>query len=161
MKFFYFLLATFLILTFGVSDAGTIKAHAFIAKGNFYGRVSDVVTKAAIQGASVYFSDIKVGGTTDANGNFSFKNLPEGKHLIEISHIGYTSVIENIDIIGDTKKDYVLTEAIVENNAVIVTGVGTSTQSKKTPFQVSVLHKEELAQSSSTNIIEALAKKPG
>ena len=161
MKFFSFLVTTILILAFGVSDAGTVKANTLIAKGNFYGRVFDAVTKAAVQGASVYFSDIKVGGTTDANGNFSFKNLPEGKHLIEISHIGYNSVIENIDIIGETKKDYVLIEAIVENNAVIVTGVGTSTQSKKTPFQVSVLHKEELAQSSSTNIIEALAKKPG
>jgi iron complex outermembrane receptor protein len=125
MKFFSLIFTTFLILAFGVSDAGILKAHILIAKGNFYGKVLDAVTKAPIQGVSVYFSDIKVGGTTDANGNFNFKNLPEGKHLIEISHVGYTSVIENIDISGDTKKDYVLTESIVENNAVIVTGVGT------------------------------------
>ncbi len=161
MKLFTGIVAIFLSFSFGNSYAGKIEGAHFILKGTFYGIVTDAVTKVAIQGASVYFSDIKVGGTTDANGKFSFKNLPEGKHLIEISHVGFTSVIENIDIIGETRKDYVLTEAVIENNAVIVTGVGTSTQSKKTPFQVSVLRKEELAQSSSTNIIEALAKKPG
>ena len=56
-------------------------------------------------------------------GKFNFKNLPEGKHLIEISHIGFTSVIENIDIIGETRKDYTLTEAVVENNAVIYAAI--------------------------------------
>jgi iron complex outermembrane receptor protein len=49
----------------------------------------------------------------------------------------------------------------VENNAVIVTGVSGATQLKKVPFQVSVLRKQDLAQNSSSNIIEALAKRPG
>ena len=161
MKSFMIVFTTVLILISGVLHAGNKKKTAFVLKGTFYGSVTDAVSKAPIQGVSVYFSDIKTGSSTDANGNFSLKNLPEGKHLIEISHVGYTSVIEYVDISSETKKDYLLTEAIVENNTVIVTGVGTSTQSKKTPFQVSVLRKEELAQSSSTNIIEALAKKPG
>jgi iron complex outermembrane recepter protein len=161
MKLFTGIVIFFLSLSFCFSHAADFKNCPGILKGSFYGNVSDALTKIPVQGASVYFSDIKVGGTTDAKGNFSFKNLPEGRHLIEISHVGFTSVIESIDIIGETKKDYLLTEAIVENNSVIVTGVGTSTQSKKAPFQVSVLHKEELAQSSATNIIEALAKKPG
>jgi iron complex outermembrane receptor protein len=153
------LIITFLFC-FDTLFAGVGKV-AFDLKGTFYGKVTDAVTNAPIRGVSVYFTDIKVGTSTDAAGNFVFKNLPEGRHLIEVSHVGYTSVIEYVDIAADTKKEYVLSESIVENNAVIVTGVGTSTQSKKTPFQVSVMHKEELAQSSSTNIIEALAKKPG
>ena len=161
MKSLIIVFATVLIMISGVLHAGNKKKTVFVLKGTFYGRVTDAVSKAPLQGVSVYFSDIKTGSSTDANGNFNLKNLPEGKHLIEISHIGYTSVIEYVDINTETKKDYALTEAIVENNTVIVTGVGTSTQSKKTPFQVSVLRKEELAQSSSTNIIEALAKKPG
>ena len=161
MRSFTIFLAIVLFLISGILYAGDNKKNIFILKGTFYGAVTDAVTKAPIQGVSVYFSDIKTGSSTDANGNFTLKNLPEGKHLIEISHVGYTSVIEYVDINSETKRDYALTEAIVENNTVIVTGVGTSTQSKKTPFQVSVLRKEELAQSSSTNIIEALAKKPG
>ena len=132
-----------------------------LLKGSLTGQVADAITRSPIRGASVYFLDLKVGSSTDASGHFSIKNLPEGKQLVEISHVGYTSILEYVDINAETRRDFAIAAAIVENNAVIVTGVGTSTQSKKTPFQVSVMHKDELVQSASSNIIEALAKKPG
>jgi iron complex outermembrane receptor protein len=121
----------------------------------------DAKTNQPVQGASVYFIDIKVGGTTNSNGQFSLNNIPEGKHLVEISHIGYTTIAEQVEIAGDTKRDYMLSASVVENNAVIITGVGAATQLKKSPFQVSVMRKEDLLQSAFTNIIESLAKIPG
>lgn len=132
-----------------------------IYKGSFSGKVTDLKTGLAIPDATVYISDIKTGTVTDKEGNFSFKNIPEGNHLLEISHIGYTSVIENISIKGDTKKDYTMAEAVVENNAVVVTGVTGATQLKKVPFAVAVIKKQDLFQTPATNIIEALAKNPG
>lgn len=136
-------------------------ADPFVLKGGFSGKISDAKTGAPISGASIYFQDIKTGTTTNSEGLFIFQHLPEGKHLIEISHIGYKTISEYIDIVAETKKDYVLTESVVENSAVIVTGTNGATQLKKVPFQVTVLRKEELLQSSSTNIIESLSKKPG
>ena len=136
-------------------------AHTLILKGNFSGRITDAKTGKPIPDATVYITDIKTGTATDNEGNFSLKNIPEGSHLIEISHIGYTSVIENIIITADTKKDFSLTEAVVENNAVVVTGVTGATQLKKVPFAVSVIKKEELFQSPATNIIESLVKTGG
>ncbi|MEO6734169.1 MAG: TonB-dependent receptor [Ferruginibacter sp.] len=131
-----------------------------ILRGSFSGKITDASTRP-IPGVSIYFSDIKVGVSTDANGNFDIRNVPEGRHLVEISHIGFITLIDNIYISGDTKKDYTLSPSVVENNTVIVTGVSGATQLKKAPFQVAVLKKEDLLQSSSTNIIEALAKRPG
>lgn len=132
-----------------------------ILPGTFSGTITDSKTNLPLRGATVYISDVKIGGSTDSSGFFVLKNLPLGRHLIEVSHIGYTSIIEWIDIIADTKKDYVLTEAIIENDAVIITGVGAATQSKRAPFQISVMRKEELMKTASSNIIEALTKKPG
>ena len=132
-----------------------------ILRGNFSGVVKNSKSNEPLQGVSFYFADIKVGGTSDAEGHFSFKNIPEGKHLLEISHIGFTSVVETVEINGTTQKDYVLVPAVVENNAVIITGAGAATTLKKSPFQVSVLRRDDLLQSSSSNIIEALTKKPG
>ena len=43
----------------------------------------------------------------------------------------------------------------------IVTGVTNATQIKKVPFQVSVMRKDELQQTVSTNIIEAITRKAG
>jgi iron complex outermembrane recepter protein len=127
-------------------------------KGNFYGRVTDAKTGKQISGVSVYITDIKSGSSSDNEGNFILKNIPEGNHLVEVSHIGYTTIAENINITGDTKKDFILTESVVENNAVIVTGVTGATQLKKVPFAVSVLRKQDFFQNTSSNIIESLTK---
>ena len=156
MKYILSLIVISIVLNLPVS------AHPHILyKGSFSGKVTDTKTGLPIPDATVYISDIKTGTATDKDGNFSFKNIPEGNHLLEISHIGYTSVIENISINGDTKKDYAMTEAVVENNAVVVTGVTGATQLKKVPFSVSVIKKQDLFQTPASNIIEALTKNPG
>lgn len=130
-------------------------------KGTFSGTVKDKHTGKALQGASIYFSDLKTGGISNSAGEFTIPNVSEGFHLVEVSHIGYTSLAENILIQADTKRDFLLSESIVENNAVIITGVSKATQLKKMPFQVSVMKKEDLQQSSATNIIEAITRKAG
>lgn len=150
-------------IAFGKSKPVSHVNHSplHILKGSFSGRVTDAATNKEIAGVTIYFADIKLGASTDAKGNFEIRNVPEGKHLVELSHVGYTTLTDNIDISGDTRKEYQLAESVVENNAVIVTGVSGATQLKKAPFQVSVLRKQDLQQGASSNIIEALAKKPG
>lgn len=126
--------------------------------GTFSGKITDAGTGAAIEGATVYISDIRSGTSTNASGNFLISNIPQGIHLVEISHIGYSNIIESIEIKNDVKKDFALTESIIENNAVVVTGVTGATQLKKVPFAVSVLRKEDFFRNTSSNIIESLTK---
>jgi len=140
------------------SFSPTLKNYTTILKGSFYGKIIDSKTGKAIAGASVYIMDIKSGTSSDNEGNFAIKNIPEGNHLIEVSHIGYTTIAENIIVSGDTRKDFALTESVVENNAVIVTGVSGATQLKKVPFAVAVLRKQDFLQNTSSNIIESLTK---
>ena len=132
-----------------------------LIKGNLTGIVKDLKTGKPIEGASVTISDAKTGSTTNAKGEFFIANISDGKHLVEISHLGYATIAENLEVRGDTKKDFFLSESIVENNAVIVTGVSKATQLKNVPFQVSVLRKQDLLQTSSMNIIESITKKAG
>ncbi len=126
--------------------------------GTFSGKITDAKTGKAIDGATVYISDIKSGTSSDAGGNFIINNIPQGNHLVEISHIGYSSIAQNIDIKNDVKKDFMLTESIIENSEVIVTGVTGATKLKKVPFAVSVMRKEDFFQNTSSNIIESLTK---
>ena len=129
-----------------------------ILNGTFSGKITDAKTGKAIEGATVYISDIKSGTSSGATGNFIINNIPRGNHLVEISHIGYSSIAQNIDIINDVKKDFVLTESIIENSEVIVTGVAGATKLKKVPFAISVMRKEDFFQNTSSNIIESLTK---
>ncbi len=154
-----------IILLLYISTTFSFTAKSFettpLLKGSFSGVVKDAKTGSPIQGASIYIADIKMGSNTNSKGEFFIINISEGVHLVEVSHIGYTTIAENINIKGDTKKDFFLNESIIENNAVIVTGVTKATQLKKIPFQVSVLRKEDLLQSTSTNIIDAITRKAG
>jgi iron complex outermembrane recepter protein len=114
-----------------------------------------------VQAASVYISDLRVGATTNDNGEFVLTNIPEGSHLIEISHVSYVTITEEIVLRGDVTRNFILTEAIVEANEVVITGVGTATQSRRAPIPITVIRSEELMRNASTNIIEALTRKPG
>lgn len=130
-------------------------------KGSFSGKVTDAATGKTLRGVSVYISDSRTGTTTNEAGEFFIGNISEGSHLVEFSHVGYNTKAEQIIIKGDTKQDVSLNEAVVENNAVIVTGVSRASQLKKVPFQVAVMRKEELQQTTSTNIIDAITRKAG
>lgn len=136
-----------------------IKANP--VKGHLHGTVRDLKTGKPIEGASVYISDVRVGAITNQLGEFTIDNLNDGNHLIEVSHIGYATLAVTIEVKGETNKDFNLLEAIVENNAVVVTGVSKAIQLKKIPFQVSVMRKQDMLQSSSMNIIESISKIAG
>ncbi|MGB4843876.1 MAG: TonB-dependent receptor [Ferruginibacter sp.] len=163
MRSFIIIFLSSLIITgpqsFAQSNAFNKPVNKFnTVNGNFSGTVTDAKTGAALAGTTVYISDIRSGTATDANGHFLIKNISPGKHLVEVSHIGYSSIVESIDFTSDVQKDFALTEAIIENNAVVVTGVTGATQLKKVPFAVSVMRKEDFFRNTSSNIIESLTK---
>lgn len=132
-----------------------------VLKGNFSGVVKDKKTGLPVQGATIYIADSKTGSSTDAGGKFSIQHISEGVHLVEISHVGYNTIAENISIGENTIREFFLEEAIIENNAVIITGVSKATQLKQVPFQVSVMRKADLLQSVTTNLIEGITRKAG
>jgi iron complex outermembrane recepter protein len=133
-------------------------AKHILTNGTFSGKITDAKTGTPIESASIYITDVKSGTATDASGKFTIKNIPPGKHLVEISHIGYTSIVETIDINADVIKDFALSESVIESNAVVVTGVTGATQLKKIPFAISVMRKEDFFRNTSSNIIESLTK---
>lgn len=157
--FFLYTLSFFYTPVMAQNDPYNAPAKKIMgANLSFSGKVTNAKTGLPVEGVSVYFSDIKVGTATDASGYFIIKNISRGKHLVEVSHIGYSTIAENIELLSDVVKDFVLTESIIENNEVIVTGVSGATQSKKVPFVVNVMRKQDFFQNTSSNIIESLTK---
>lgn len=128
---------------------------------SFSGKITDAKTGEVLPGASISIEDLKMGTVADAAGQFVFSEIPSGHHYIEVSHTGYTTVAEHLDISGNTIRNFALYPSVIENQAVIVTGVANATSIKKAPVPITTLRKTELMQSASTNLIDVLAKKPG
>lgn len=155
----YFLLFSFVfvpfqpILAHGVTDS--------LGYLSFSGKVTDGKTGEPLQGASVYFSDLKTGATTNKDGIFSISNIPQGKHLVEISFIGYATLTEYVELSQDLRKDFSLSPTVIENREVVVTGVSAATQQRRAVTPITVVKRQDIIKVTATNLIDALAKKPG
>jgi len=152
MKYIIVFISIFLLLN-AVSFSKSITI-----KSSLNGTITDAKTKKPLQGASIIIHDTKIGATTKQDGTFTTSFFQSGKYLVEISYQGYASIIETIEINGNTTKNFSLQETVVEQEAVTVTGTTSATKIKNSPQPVVVVSKTDLFRTSSTNIIEALSK---
>jgi iron complex outermembrane recepter protein len=125
------------------------------------GKITDNLTGDAVAGATVYIPELKTGAISDKNGMYVIDNLPRAKVIIQISFIGYKSIMENIDLSTTASRDFVMEQAITEMNEVVVTGSSRATEITKTPVPIITVSSRELQQNLNTNIIDAIAKLPG
>jgi iron complex outermembrane receptor protein len=125
------------------------------------GKVIDKSTGEALPGVSIYIPDLKTGTATDINGNYKINNLPPTKVVLQISFVGYKTIIETVDLTTIKTKDFALETAIKEINEVVITGLSQASERKRTPIPMTSISQQQLLQNSSTNIIDAIAKQPG
>lgn len=131
------------------------------AQNRISGNIKDENSKENLPGVSIYIIDLKTGTSTDKDGNYQITNLKSGTYLLDISFIGYKSIIKQVTINKDTVIDFLLASTINELNEVIVTGVTRSTELKLSPIVVKTIDRNTLNQSSATNLIDGLKNVPG
>jgi len=130
-------------------------------KAGLSGVIKDKNTGELFTGVSIYIPDLKTGTISGINGTYKIQNLPRAKVLVQVSFIGYKLIAEYIDLNITSTKDFVLEESAAELNEVIVTGLSKAAEKNRTPTPISVIPPIQLLQNSSSNIIDALTKKPG
>ena len=139
--------------------------HAHIipaqTRSSLTGKVTADSGRVSLQGATVHIHDINRDAVSNENGEYKTSFLPAGVYLVEVSHVGYTSIVESVVINGETSKDFTLRTAVVEQEGVTVTGVSLATRLKQSPQPVIVMRKTELFKLSSSNFINGLTHVPG
>jgi iron complex outermembrane recepter protein len=135
--------------------------HITNAQNKITGKITDNITGEAIPGTTVYIPELKTGTIADLNGVYKIENLPKVKVIVQVSILGYKSLVENIDLATTTSRDFILEQAITEMNEVVVTGSSRATEITRTPVPMITVNSRELQQNLNTNIIDAIAKLPG
>ena len=158
IKIFLFTAVTLLAVTVKANKKNGITDPA---KSTLSGKVTDKKTGLALEGASVYFPDLKTGTATTTEGNYVITNLPNGNYVVEVKFVGYRSSLQTISIQGNLIQDFSLEPSVVEESEVVVTGSSKATSIKKNPIPIVSIGKQFLQQNLSTNIIDAIAKVPG
>jgi len=152
---YFSITALLLFLTINI-----VQAKPLLDKVLMYGKVVDQLTGQVLEGASIYFPELKKGVATNNKGAYQISLTP-GKYLLEVSYIGYTLQTINVDVQNTLKKDFALNHNVLENTNVTVTSFLRATSSKRTPTPISILRKEDLFKGAATNFIDALSKTPG
>lgn len=146
---------------FIIGNASPIVKKDPAPAGSLKGVVTDDATGQPLPEATISFPDLKTDVTADKDGAYFIRSMPNGRYTVSVSFIGYRSFVGTVVINGATVQDFRLKVSVVENDAVVVTGVSASTQLKHTPTHISVLSQKELQQSSGTGLLDAVAKVPG
>ncbi len=124
------------------------------------GKITDKQTGKTLSGATVFFSDLKLGTITNKDGEYKI-SIPQGSHVVEVSYMGYATQVQTITIQAATTINFTMNSTVVEAGDVMVTSFLRATSSRRTPTPVTIIKKEELFRGISTNLIDALSKVPG
>ena len=124
------------------------------------GKITDKQTGKTLSGATVFFSDLKLGTITNKEGEYKI-SIPQGSHVVEVSYMGYATQVQTITIQAATTINFTMNSTVVEAGDVMVTSFLRATSSRRTPTPVTIIKKEELFIGISTNLIDALSKVPG
>ena len=124
----------------------------FAYASSFNGRVVDELG-IPISGANIELVGSGVGSSTDSDGFFSIdKKL--GYSLIKISHIGYNS--ETVDISLNNNVEFILREAYLDANPVVVTGSRRSSYIKNVPVKTHIINTNDIKNSGVSSVKDLL-----
>lgn len=125
------------------------------------GKITDKKTGEGLPGVIIYLPDLKRGTTTDLSGSYKIEKLPTGKITVNISLIGYSTVVKIIDLSIQQIINIELDETAKEINEIVVTGSSQAVEKKRTSIPILTVNRTTLLQTTSGNIIDALATQPG
>src|SRR5699024_8052201 len=85
-----------------------LSTENIFAQNKISGTIKAKDINHSLAGVSIYIADLKTGTSTNTDGNYEIRNLKRGIYLLEVSIIGYQSIIEKITIEKDTVMDFLL-----------------------------------------------------
>ena len=83
------------------------------------GTIYDDYNNETLIGVSIYFPELNSGTTSNEYGFYSI-TVPKGNHTIQISYLGYSTLLETIILLEKTSKNFNLKEASESLNEIII-----------------------------------------
>ena len=137
-----------------------LAAPVLSAQNSLSGTVADA-QGAPLIGANLFFPDLKTGTVTDENGHYEMKQLPDKKMLVQVSYVGYNTLLRPVEVRGNVTADFILEEGHIESKEVVVTGLSMNQEKRRNPVSIDILRKDFLFKSSSANLVESLTQVAG
>jgi outer membrane receptor for ferrienterochelin and colicins len=110
-----------------------------------------------IQGAVVFVKGTTLGTITDRSGAFSLNRMKPGNNIFRVSFIGYETCEKEITLVpGANPVDFVLKEAVIDMNEVVVTGTKSERTLKDAPVITQVIQAEDMLKKGMVTLTDVL-----
>jgi len=137
---------------------------SFIAIGYTQNTLSGNITDesdTSIFGAQIYSENLQIGTTSDEEGNFIIKNIPNGEHLFIVSFLGFETQQKQLTFFNQNKiLNSILYETVFRMDEIIVSTPFNKLQSENV---MKVEHRSvtSLEKRGETTLIESISNIPG
>jgi len=133
---------------------------AFAQKASFKGSVIDSMTGEPVEGAAVCLS-YNIISYTNNEGLFTFERLEKGQYGVKISHLGYKSFSDTLEIQDTVYKKIRLEPAPIEFDEVIVTTRRVDRFLRDSPYSELLYSRESIEKKPFASLPDALKTEPG
>jgi outer membrane receptor for ferrienterochelin and colicins len=134
------------------------------SSGEIRGRVNDA-TGAAITGAAVTLKNLSTGfervALSDANGEFSFEGVSNGRYSITASARGFAPEIKNVESISDQAVDFSLQPAAIAERLTVTSGSRQEELRESLNTRVDVIGSNRIRDTGYESVAEVLRELPG
>jgi len=114
-----------------------------------------------LTGASVFLFPVKKGTITDTKGFFVIDELSKGTYIIEISFVGYKTLIDTISLSGNRTYNAQLNVSPLSLQEVVVTDNYPETRKKEESLNIEIVNDEYLKQNIGGSLMSSLERLPG
>jgi iron complex outermembrane recepter protein len=114
-----------------------------------------------IAGAVVRLDNRSQTALTDARGAYRLVNVTAGRHTLEVEHLGFRHDRRLIEVAGPVKADFVLQDAALRVDAVVVTATGTAQRIMESQVSTGVITGPEMRESKPSHPAEIAGRVPG
>ena len=153
----------------GLVAALLVASQVVVAQsGQVKGRVTDAKTGEALPGANVIVVSTTVGASTDLDGRYTLRNVPQGTQLLKVTYIGYLDKSVGVTVVdGETvEQDFTLTQEAIEGEEVVVTAQAQGqnaaiNQQLSSNTITSIVSRDRIKDIPDVNAAESVGRLPG
>lgn len=145
-----------------------ITTSQIFPQGFLRGIVSDSLTNKELIGANVFLVGTSLGDATDIDGKYFISSIPQGKHTVKISYIGYKSKKIEVQIQNNitTELNIQLSLDVIVGQEVVVTGqmkgqISAINQQRTSNTIINVVSEEKIKELADANAAESIGRLPG
>lgn len=128
---------------------------------NISGIIIDDNTGYPIPQVNIYLPNEKIGTTTNIDGRFVIEGTITFPAIIQISHIGYTTINQVLDSLPNQELKFYLKQELINMDELVVTATRTKRKISNTAIATEVINRKDIENSGSRNVAELLSQRAG